>query len=117
VVEARAGGRPAEAIVAYSASHAMDLIVMGSHGRSGLTRALLGSVSDEVLRLAPCPVVVVPPGATMGRVESTRPSVSVTPALGHCSVCSRPSRESICDQCRARIRGEALRLKHEREKA
>lgn len=38
-----------------------DLIVMGSHGRSGLKKVLLGSVAERVLREAPCPVMVVPP--------------------------------------------------------
>lgn len=39
-------------------SHA-DLIVMGTHGRSGLSRLLLGSVAEQVMRGAPCPVVTV----------------------------------------------------------
>ena len=38
-----------------------DLIVMGSHGRSGVGRLLIGSVTEHVLRTAPCPVMVVPP--------------------------------------------------------
>ena len=38
----------------------VDLIVMSSHGRSGLSRMLIGSVTDKVLRGAPCPVLVVP---------------------------------------------------------
>lgn len=38
-----------------------DLVVMGSHGRSGVERLLLGSVTEHVLRAAPCPVMVVPP--------------------------------------------------------
>jgi nucleotide-binding universal stress UspA family protein len=36
-----------------------DLIVMGTHGRRGLTRALLGSVTDAIVRVAPCPVLLV----------------------------------------------------------
>jgi nucleotide-binding universal stress UspA family protein len=36
-----------------------DLIVMGTHGRSGIGRLLLGSVTEEVLRKAPCPVLTV----------------------------------------------------------
>ena len=36
-----------------------DLIVMGSHGRTGLKRLLLGSIAEEVLRHAPCPVLTL----------------------------------------------------------
>ena len=36
-----------------------DLIVMGTHGRSGLSHALLGSIAEKVIRSAPCPVVTV----------------------------------------------------------
>jgi nucleotide-binding universal stress UspA family protein len=36
-------------------------VVLGTHGRSGFERLLLGSVAERVLRKAPCPVVVVPP--------------------------------------------------------
>jgi nucleotide-binding universal stress UspA family protein len=40
-----------------------DLIVMGTHGRGGVERLILGSVAEKVLRKAPCPVLTVPPGA------------------------------------------------------
>ncbi|HKA55947.1 MAG TPA: universal stress protein [Candidatus Binatia bacterium] len=52
-------GRPAAEIVAAAKNIGADLIVMGTHGRSGLTRALLGSVAESVLRKAPCPVLTV----------------------------------------------------------
>ena len=48
-----------EAIVAYSKAEAIDVIVMGTHGRSGFTHVLLGSVAERVVRLAPCPVLTV----------------------------------------------------------
>jgi len=48
-----------------------DLIVLGSHGRTGLRRLLTGSVAEEVLRRAPCPVLVVKhPPAEISRAES-----------------------------------------------
>lgn len=52
-------GAPGEAIVEAAASEQVDLIVVGSHGRGGMGRFLLGSVSDYVVRRAPCPVLVV----------------------------------------------------------
>lgn len=52
-------GVPAEQIVAFAASEDIDLIVMSSHGRSGLSRVLLGSVAESVLRTARCPVLIV----------------------------------------------------------
>jgi nucleotide-binding universal stress UspA family protein len=52
-------GKPASEIVQAARTWPADLIVIGSHGRSRVQRALLGSVADEVLRHAPCPVLVV----------------------------------------------------------
>ena len=50
-------GAPADAIVRLAESENADLIVMGTHGRTGLLRLLMGSVAEEVVRRAPCPVV------------------------------------------------------------
>lgn len=52
-------GSPAEAIVETAKTSGCDLIVMSSHGRRGLRRLLLGSVTSEVLVLSPVPVLVV----------------------------------------------------------
>ena len=52
-------GRPADAIVDVARDWSADLIVVGSHGRSGVGRVLLGSVAESVVRRAPCPVLVV----------------------------------------------------------
>lgn len=53
-------GSPASAIVAVAKKWNADLIVMGSHGRGKVKRILMGSVSQEVLRKAPCPILVIP---------------------------------------------------------
>ena len=52
-------GEPGDAIVAAADSENADLIVVGSHGRSGVSRFFIGSVSDYVVRHAHCPVMVV----------------------------------------------------------
>jgi universal stress protein A len=61
-VPARALLRPGLAsgeIVATAKAEHADLVVMGTHGRTGLAHALLGSVAERVLRTAPCPVLTV----------------------------------------------------------
>jgi nucleotide-binding universal stress UspA family protein len=50
---------PAQTILAYATDHKIDLIVVGTHGRSGLARLFMGSVAQHVVRLAPCPVLTV----------------------------------------------------------
>lgn len=50
-------------ILAQADALGADLLVIGSHGRSGFERLLLGSVTEKVMRKAPCPVMVVPRGA------------------------------------------------------
>jgi nucleotide-binding universal stress UspA family protein len=52
-------GSPAEEIVKAAMNWPADLIVIGSHGRTGARRAFLGSVAEAVMRQAPCPVLVV----------------------------------------------------------
>lgn len=52
-------GHPAQSIVDFARRSKTDLIVMGTHGRSGVTRALIGSVAERVVRHAHCPVMVV----------------------------------------------------------
>jgi nucleotide-binding universal stress UspA family protein len=70
-------GDPAEEIVRYGRDAGMDLIVMGTHGRTGLERLLLGSVAEKVLRDASCSVLVVklPKGLPV-----TEPGVAVAAA-------------------------------------
>lgn len=52
-------GRPAESIVEYADEHDPDIVVVGSHGRQGLSRIVLGSVAEAVVRQSPVPVTVV----------------------------------------------------------
>jgi nucleotide-binding universal stress UspA family protein len=52
-------GRPASEIVDFAEAEGVDLLVVGSHGRSGMQRLLMGSVADQVIRTARCPVFTV----------------------------------------------------------
>jgi nucleotide-binding universal stress UspA family protein len=52
-------GRPAHAIVEHAKNGGFDLIVMGTHGRTGVSHVVMGSVAERVLRKAPCPVLTV----------------------------------------------------------
>ena len=54
------GGQPHQFIIQEAKDKGIDLILMGTHGRSGLKRILLGSVAQNVIGHAPCPVMVVP---------------------------------------------------------
>ena len=59
-------GEPADAILNAVAELAPVMVIMGSHGRSGLSRALLGSVAENVVRHATVPVLVVPDSVERG---------------------------------------------------
>jgi nucleotide-binding universal stress UspA family protein len=52
-------GHGARTIAEYAAERGVDLIVMGTHGRSGFAHLLLGSVAERLVRTAPCPVLTV----------------------------------------------------------
>ncbi|MHB9286324.1 universal stress protein [Halobacteriales archaeon Cl-PHB] len=52
-------GSPAQEIVEYAQDQGIDLVVMGTHGRSGVNRLLLGSVAERVVRTSPVPVLTV----------------------------------------------------------
>ena len=59
VVTAVRWGSPVETIVAYAIDHHVDLIVIATHGRTGLSHVLLGSVAERIVREAPCPVLTL----------------------------------------------------------
>lgn len=54
-------GRPSEELVKLAEEKGADLIVMGTHGRAGFDRLLFGSVANEVVKAAPCPVMTIRP--------------------------------------------------------
>jgi nucleotide-binding universal stress UspA family protein len=56
-------GTPFRVITDYARRHGVDIVAMGTHGRSGLERFLLGSVAEKTIRTAGVPVLAVPPGA------------------------------------------------------
>ena len=59
-------GHPAETIVRVAQERGTDLIVMSTHGRTGLQHVLMGSVAEKVVRLAPCPVLTIKHRAASG---------------------------------------------------
>jgi nucleotide-binding universal stress UspA family protein len=63
-------GSPAERLIDLADDEDAEMLVIGSRGRSALSSAVLGGVSRKVARDARCPVVVVPPAASIGGPES-----------------------------------------------
>lgn len=66
---------PAGEVASYARTHNIDLIVMATHGRSGVSHLLMGSVAEKVIRTAPCPVLTVreaPPGSKRANAGMTR---------------------------------------------
>ena len=61
---AKSAGEPAGEIVAFARDERMDLLVLGTHGRTGLEHALMGSIAERVVRRAHCPVLTVRPPPT-----------------------------------------------------
>jgi len=75
VARATSEGSPSREIVDYARQHDCDLVVMGTHGRGGIDRLLLGSVAERVVRSANVPVVTVPVETTPQDVsEDERPA-------------------------------------------
>jgi nucleotide-binding universal stress UspA family protein len=55
------GARPAQTVADYARNEGVDLLVVATHGHGALVRALIGSVTLELLHIAPCPVLAIPP--------------------------------------------------------
>lgn len=61
LVHATAQGNAHAEIIRYAKEHEIDLIVIATHGRTGLPHLLIGSTAERVVRMAPCPVLTVRP--------------------------------------------------------
>ena len=67
VTTAIAQGRASSAIIEYASTHAIDLIIIATHGRRGLEHLIFGSTAERVVREAPCPVLTVRPAGSSKR--------------------------------------------------
>jgi nucleotide-binding universal stress UspA family protein len=112
VLVASQRGDAADEIVRYAKGQNIHLIVLGTHGRTGMSRVLMGSVAERVIRTAPCPVLTVPP-AFVGAQEAW----VLPPTSYHCVSCNTLSRDLLCEPCRARLRGQAVYGEREGERA
>ena len=68
-------GTPPPAIIEYAGGRGVDLIVMGTHGRGGMSHLLLGSVAERVVRTAPCPVLTVRSAPKPAEASQTKADV------------------------------------------
>lgn len=64
-------GNPVHTIIDYAKEREIDLIVIGTHGHTGLSHLLLGSIAEKVVRLATCPVLTVHPKGHPFRMNET----------------------------------------------
>jgi nucleotide-binding universal stress UspA family protein len=92
---------PSEEITRLASELDADVIVVGTHGRRGLSRLLLGSVAEGTVRLAPCPVLVVRPKTPPATAEAVP---AIEPACPRCVEVRRQSHgaELWCEQHRER---------------
>ena len=111
-------GRAAREIAGYARDKGIDLIVMSTHGRTGVSRALLGSVAEAVVRLSPCLVLTVPMTPVGTAAQASGAAQASVPTLPHhCIVCAVATDDLVCESCRARIRGQTPDRKIEAEGA
>jgi nucleotide-binding universal stress UspA family protein len=73
---------PTEDIAPHARAVGANLLVLGTHARKGAARLLLGSVAEQAIRKAPCPIVVVPPSASSPRLVDARAGTQLKVVVG-----------------------------------
>jgi nucleotide-binding universal stress UspA family protein len=96
-------GNAADEIVRVARENNVDLIVLGTHGRTGIRRAVMGSVAEKVLRLAPCPVLAVNSSVAMIEAACRQTCASMH---GVCRPClADVGTDNSFDQCLSHANG------------
>lgn len=96
-------GEVAKVLFDLALDHAIDLIVIGTGGRKGLGKFLLGSVAEEIFRSAECPVLTTGPHATRWGIEGSLQHILFATNLGPESLHALPYALSLAEQNRARL--------------
>jgi len=96
-------GEVPEVISRLVRKHAIDLIVIGTGGRKGLGKLLLGSVAEEVFRNAECPVLTLGPHATRWDIDGNLRHILFATDFGPESVHALPYAISLAEESRARL--------------
>ncbi|HXN06454.1 MAG TPA: universal stress protein [Nitrospiria bacterium] len=114
-------GVPPVEIIKAVKKYEADMIIMGTHGRTGLAHILLGSTAERVIQRAECPVLTV--RTSGGERTAAQPAKkkeltgkevqdlkTIAPGgdlATYCHLCALPSTDVICDACKARVQAEA----------
>jgi nucleotide-binding universal stress UspA family protein len=120
-------GVPSTEIVKAAKKQVADLIIMGTHGRTGFAHVMLGSTAERVLQQAHCPVLTVKAIKRVAQAgeEAKAGTAGASPAAGgavsdkdttFCHLCGKPSQDIACEACKIRVQAEAFDRKQKVEK-
>ena len=97
-------GNPADALVRITQERDVDLLVLGTHGRTGVGKLLLGSVSEDLLRRAHCPVLSVGPQVTRPPEDEIRfQRILFATDFSEASLCALPYAVSLAEEDQAQL--------------
>ena len=120
-------GVPFLEIIRAAKKHEAELIVMGTHGRTGFAHIMLGSTAERVIQRAHCPVLTVKAvkessmptekeETAAEEVHLTSSDIPEGKSVTFCHLCAQPSQDIVCETCQVRIQAEALGRKQRIEK-